>query len=68
MAATNAQWKELTKQFVDYCKEKSCKNAKDVKNVIKAYLTEQYGGKAPKARINGIADDFAESVCLELGF
>lgn len=62
--------KDPIKQFVEQCcKDKdilACKTYKEVFNEINACLQKTYKGRASTAKIESVADDVAESVCLKL--
>lgn len=56
--------------FINSCVEnediKKCKTYKEVKKTIRAML-KPYEGKASKSKLDFIADDTTESVCLRMG-
>jgi hypothetical protein len=53
-------------QCADFCKTTGLKTQKDVYDWLVADLTETYKGRAPKWRIESVAEDITESICLKL--
>ena len=53
-------------QCVDFCKKAGMKTQKQVYEWLLADLMETYKGKAPKWRIESVAEDLTESICLKL--
>lgn len=49
-----------------FCKKAGMKAQKQVYEWLLADLMETYNGKAPKWRIESIAEDLTESICLKL--
>jgi disulfide oxidoreductase YuzD len=54
------------KQCADFCKSNGLKTQKEVYDWLVADLTKTYKGRAPKWKIESVAEDITESVCLEL--
>ena len=50
----------------DFCKTAGLKTQKEVYDWLVADLTETYKGRAPKWRIESVAEDITESICLKL--
>lgn len=53
-------------QCADFCKTAGLKTQKEVYDWLMADLTEAYKGCAPKWRIESIAENITESVCMKL--
>lgn len=53
-------------QCAEFCKTAGLKTQKDVYDWLVADLTDTYNGRAPKWKIESIAEDITESVCLKL--
>ena len=53
-------------QCADFCKTAGLKAQKEVYDWLVADLTETYKGRAPKWRIESVAEDITESICLKL--
>ena len=53
-------------QCADFCKTASLKTQKEVYDWLVADLTETYKGRAPKWKIESIAEDITKSICLKL--
>jgi hypothetical protein len=53
-------------QCADFCKTAGLKTQKDVYDWLVGDLTETYKGRAPKWKIESVAEDITESVCLKL--
>ena len=62
--------KDSIGQFAEQCcKDKdilACKTRKEVFNEINTFLQNAYKGRASVAKIEAVADDVTESVCLKL--
>lgn len=59
--------RRVTAEYATLCREKGTTTSGEVKKFIFDDLWERYKGSASRDRIDLIADDFAESVCLKLG-
>jgi hypothetical protein len=53
-------------QCADFCKTAGLKTQKDVYDWLVGDLTETYKGRTPKWKIESVAEDITESVCLKL--
>ena len=53
-------------QCADFCKTADLKTQKEVYDWLVADLTETYKGRAPKWRIESVAEDVTEGICLKL--
>ena len=53
-------------QCADFCKNAGLKTQKEVYDWLVADLTDTYKGRAPKWKIESIAEDITESICLKL--
>lgn len=53
-------------QCADFCKTAGLKSKKEVYDWLVTDLTETYKGRASKWRIESVAEDITESVCLKL--
>lgn len=53
-------------QCADFCKTAGLKTQKEVYDWLVADLTETYKGRASKCRIESVAEDITESICLKL--
>lgn len=53
-------------QCADFCKNAGLKTQKEVYDWLVADLTDTYKGSAPKWKIESVAEDITESVCLKL--
>ena len=53
-------------QCADFCKTACLKTQKEVYDWLVADLTETYKGRAPKWKIESVAEDITESICLKL--
>jgi len=53
-------------QCADFCKTAGLKTQKEVYDWLVADLTETYKGRAPKWRIESVAEDITESIYLKL--
>ena len=53
-------------QCADFCKTVGLKTQKEVYNWLVADLTETYKGRASKWRIESVAEDITESICMKL--
>ena len=62
----NKKVQKFINQCADFCKTVGLKTQKEVYNWLVADLTETYKGRAPKWRIESVADDITESICLKL--
>ena len=65
----NREGKKVQKfinQCADFCKTAGLKTQKEVYDWLVADLTETYKGCAPKWRIESVAEDITESICLKL--
>jgi hypothetical protein len=58
--------KKFINQYADFCKAAGLKTQKEVYDWLVADLTETYNGRAPKWRIESVAEDITESICLKL--
>ena len=59
-------YKKFVQQCADFCKTAGLKTQKEVYDWLVADLTETYKGRAPKWRIESVAEDITESICLKL--
>ena len=50
----------------DFCKTAGLKTQKEVYDWLVADLTDTYKGRAPKWKIESVAEDVTESICLKL--
>jgi len=62
----NKKVQKFINQCADFCKTVGLKTQKEVYNWLVADLTETYKGRAPKWRIESVAEDITESICLKL--
>ena len=65
----NREGKKVQKfinQCADFCKTAGLKTQKEVYDWLVADLTETYKGCTPKWRIESVAEDITESICLKL--
>ena len=53
-------------QCADFCKSANMKSQQQIYDWLLADLTETYKGRAPKWKIESVAKDFTESICLKL--
>lgn len=53
-------------QCADFCKTAGLKTQKEVYDWLVADLMEAYKERAPKWRIESVAEDITESICLKL--
>ena len=53
-------------QCAEFCKTAGLKTQKEVYDWLVADLTDTYKGRAPKWKIESIAEDITESICLKL--
>lgn len=53
-------------QCADFCKAAGLKTQKEVYDWLVADLTDTYKGSAPKWKIESVAEDITESICLKL--
>ena len=53
-------------QCADFSKTAGLKTQKEVYDWLVADLTETYKGRAPKWKIESIAEDITESICLKM--
>lgn len=53
-------------QCADFCKNAGLKTQKEVYDWLVTDLTETYKGLAPKWKIESVAEDITESICLKL--
>ena len=53
-------------QCADFCKTAGLKTLKEVYDWLVADLTDTYKGRAPKWKIESVAEDITESICLKL--
>lgn len=63
--------KDAWDKFIDSCVEdesiKQCKTSKEIRNIMLAELKKAYAGKASMGKIEAVADDATESICLRMG-
>lgn len=57
---------KFVNQCADFCKTASMKSQKQIYDWLLADLMETYKGRAPKWRIESVAEDITESICLKL--
>ena len=57
---------KFIKQCADFCKKANMKSQQQIYDWLVADLTETYKGRAPKWRIESVAEDITESICLKL--
>ena len=53
-------------QCAYFCKNAGMKSQKQIYDWLVSDLTETYKGRAPKWRIESVAEDITESICLKL--
>ena len=53
-------------QCAEFCKTAGLKTQKEVYDWLVADLTDTYKGRAPKWKIESIAEDITESICLKM--
>ena len=53
-------------QCADFCKTARLKTQKEVYDWLVADLTDTYKGRAPKWKIESVAEGITESICLKL--
>ena len=53
-------------QYADFCKTAGLKTQKEVYDWLVADLTDTYKGRAPKWKIESVAEDITKSICLKL--
>ena len=53
-------------ECANFCKKAGMKTQKQVYEWLLADLMETYKGKAPKWKLESIAEDITESICLKL--
>ena len=57
---------KFIEQCAEFCKKANMKTQKQVYNWLLADLMEDYQGRAPKWKIESVAEDITESICLKL--
>ena len=62
----NKKYEMFIEQCADFCKKANMKTQKEIYNWLNADLQETYNGRAPKWKIESVAEDFTESICLKL--
>ena len=62
----NKKIQKFINQCADFCKTAALKTQKEVYDWLVADLTETYKGRAPKWKIESVAEDITESICLKL--
>ena len=60
------KFQKFINQCADFCKTADLKTQKEVYDWLVSDLTETYKGRAPKWRIESVAEDITESICLKL--
>lgn len=60
-------WNKLVSSICGEKEIKACKSSSEVRSVLRKWLQDKCKGKAHVGKINAVADDIAESVCLKLG-
>ena len=60
------KYQKFVGQCADFCKKTNLKTQKAIYEWLVADLMESYNGKAPKWKIESIAEDMTESICLKL--
>lgn len=64
MKKRNSDWEKATDVLIDVLGFKCCKTQGEVRSKILEYFKEYEG--EPVAKLEALAGDFAESVCLKL--
>ena len=62
----NKKIQKFINQCADFCKTAVMKTQKEVYDWLVADLTDTYKGRAPKWKIESVAEDITESICLKL--
>ena len=62
----NANWDKMICEFIDAFKFTNANSHEEVFTKVNNYLQEAYKGKASKGRIQALATDVVESICLKL--
>lgn len=62
----NRKYGKFIEQCVEFCKKANLKTKKDIFNWLNADLQKEYKGKAPKWKIEWVAEDVTESICLKM--
>lgn len=60
------KYQKFVEQCADFCKKAGLKTQKAIYEWLVADLMESYKGKAPKWKIESVAEDVTESICLKL--
>ena len=63
----NKAWDKLVNSICGEDEIKACKSSSEVRSVLRKWLQGKYKGQMHVGKINAVADDLAESVCLKLG-
>lgn len=62
----NKKFEKFVEQCADFCKKANMKTQKEIYDWLNADLQEAYKGRAPKWKIESVAEDVTESICLKL--
>lgn len=60
-------FKKFVEQCADFCKTAGLKTKKQIYDWLAADLTETYKGRAPKWKIESIAESLTQSVAYQMG-
>jgi hypothetical protein len=60
-------YEKFIKQCVSFCKTANMKTKEEVFKWMNGELQKDYEGKAPKWKIESVAEDVTESICLKMG-
>ena len=64
--ANEKAYQKFINQCCDFCKKANLNTQKDIYNWLKGELMDSYRGRATKHKIEMVAEDFTESICLTL--
>lgn len=62
----NKKYEKFVEQCADFCKKANMRTQKEIYDWLNADLQEAYKGRAPKWKIESVAEDVTESICLKL--
>jgi disulfide oxidoreductase YuzD len=62
----NKKFQKFINQCAEFCKSTNMKSQKQIYEWLLADLNETYNGRAPKWKIESVAEDITESICLIL--
>ena len=60
------KFQKFIKQCAEFCKAANMKSQQQIYEWLLADLMDTYKERAPKWKIESIAEDFTESICVEL--